>query len=158
MSLSQLVADYERGIQPLRKAVAGMTPAQLKARPIAGQWSTQEVVCHLCDFEPVYADRMKRVIAEDNPSLLGADQNRFATRLAYQDRDVAEELDLMEQVRRQMARILRTLPEDALKRAGLHNERGPHTLEQLLTTIIGHVPHHTKFIVEKRKALGLPAS
>jgi uncharacterized damage-inducible protein DinB len=157
MSLSQLVAEYEKGIQPLRKAVAGMTPAQLKARPIAGQWSTQEVVCHLCDFEPVYADRMKRVIAEDSPSLLGADQNRFATKLAYQDRDVAEELDLMEQVRRQMARILRTLPEDALKRAGLHNERGPQTLAQLLTTIIGHVPHHTKFILEKRKALGLAA-
>jgi uncharacterized damage-inducible protein DinB len=158
MSLSQLVADYEKGIQPLRKAVAGMTPAQLKARPIAGQWSTQEVVCHLCDFEPVYADRMKRVIAEDNPSLLGADQNRFATRLAYQDRDVAEELDLMDQVRRQMARILRTLREDALKRSGLHNERGPQSLEQLLTTIIGHVPHHTKFVLEKRKALGLPSA
>jgi uncharacterized damage-inducible protein DinB len=157
MSLSQLVAEYEKGIQPLRKAVAGMTPAQLKARPIAGQWSTQEVVCHLCDFEPVYADRMKRVIAEDNPSLLGADQNRFASKLAYQDRDVAEELDLMDQVRRQMARILRTLPEDALKRVGLHNERGPQTLEQLLTTIIGHVPHHTKFVLEKRKTLGLPS-
>jgi uncharacterized damage-inducible protein DinB len=156
MSLSQLVEEYEKGIQPLRKAVAGMTEQQLQARPVAGKWSTQEVVCHLCDFEPVYADRMKRAIAEDNPSILGADQDRFAASLAYQKRDVADELDLMEKVRRQMARILRTLPEEALKRVGVHNERGPQTLEQLLTTIIGHVPHHTKYILEKRKALGLP--
>ncbi len=156
MSLSQLIAEYDTGIQPLRKAVAGMTREQLKARPIAGTWSTQEVVCHLCDFEPVYADRMKRVIAEDNPSLIGADQNRFAANLAYLERDVGDELDLMEKVRRQMARILRTLPEESLKRVGVHNERGPQTLEQLLTTIIGHVPHHTKYILEKRKALGLP--
>jgi uncharacterized damage-inducible protein DinB len=156
MSLSRLITEYETGIQPLRKAVAGMTSEQLQARPIAGKWSTQEVVCHLCDFEPVYADRMKRVIAEENPSILGADQDRFAASLAYQKRDVADELDLMEKVRRQMARILRTLPEEALKRTGVHNERGPQTLEQLLTTIIGHVPHHTKYILEKRKALGLP--
>jgi hypothetical protein len=37
----------------------------------------------------------------------------------------------------------------------MHNERGPQTLEQLLTTIIGHIPHHTKYILEKRQALGL---
>jgi len=155
MSLSQLIADYEQGVQTLRKAVAGMSQQQLAARPVPGKWSTQEVVCHLSDFEPIYADRMKRVIAEDKPSLLGADQNRFAAGLAYHAREVSEELDLMERVRRQMARILRTLPEDSLKRVGMHNERGPQTLEQLLTTIIGHIPHHTKYILEKRQALGL---
>jgi hypothetical protein len=28
-----------------------------------GQWSTQEGGCHLADYKPIYADRMKRVIA-----------------------------------------------------------------------------------------------
>ena len=62
-SLPQLIDAYSQGPQKLRQEVKGMTQEQLVARPIAGKWSALEVVCHLCDFEPVYADRMKRVIA-----------------------------------------------------------------------------------------------
>ncbi len=67
------IDNYLDGPQVLRKAVAGMTPEQLAARPIPGKWSTLEVVCHLADFEIVYADRIKRVIAEDEPTLFGGD-------------------------------------------------------------------------------------
>jgi len=153
--LSSLIEQYLAGPGELRAAVKGMTREQLLARPIAGKMSTLEVVCHLVDFDPVYAQRMKCVIAEDNPTLLGADENRFKAALAYHHRDLEEELTILEKTRSQMARILRTLPDEALKRSGVHNERGPLTLETLLTTITGHVPHHVKFIHEKRKVLGL---
>jgi hypothetical protein len=153
---SDLIDSYLAGVQTLRDAVAGMTREQLLARPVPGKWSTLEVVCHLADFEPIFADRMKRVIAEDRPSLLGADEKRFAASLAYHQREVEEELAIVEKTRRQMARILRALPEDALGRVGVHNERGPRTLEQLLSGAVGHIPHHVQFIWEKRKALGLP--
>jgi uncharacterized damage-inducible protein DinB len=152
---AQLIDEYLSGIAVLRQAVAGMSRDQLTARPVPGKWSTLEVVCHIADFEPVFADRFKRVLALDNPTLLGADENRFAAALAYQDRDIEEELAIVEQTRRQMARILRKQPAEALARSGTHNERGPRTLEQLLQTAINHIPHHVKFIHEKRKALGL---
>jgi uncharacterized damage-inducible protein DinB len=155
-SLPQLIEAYLAGTQTLRRAVAGMNRDQATARPVAGKWSTLEVVCHLTDFEPIYADRMKRVIAEERPTLLGADENRFAAALGYQDRDLEEELTIIEQTRRQMARILRKLPEAALQRVGVHNERGSLTLEQLLTSVTKHILHHVKFIEEKRRALGLP--
>ena len=155
--LPELVDSYLAGVQTLRDAVAGMTREQLLARPVAGKWSTLEVVCHLADFEPILADRMKRVIAEDQPALLAADEKRFAAALAYHQRELEEELALVEKTRRQMARILRTLPEEALTRVGVHSERGPRTLEQLLAGATGHIPHHVKFIREKRQALGLPA-
>jgi hypothetical protein len=154
-SLAQMIDDYLAGPQTLRQAVAGMNREQLLARPVPGKWSTLEVVCHLADFDPIIADRMKRVIAEDRPALLSADENRFVAALAYHQRDLEEELDLIERTRRQMAHILRTLPPEALARVGVHNERGPRTLEQLLTGAAGHITHHVKFIMEKRQALGL---
>ena len=156
-ALTPLIDAYLAGPATLRQAVAGMSREQLLARPVAGKWSTLEVVCHLADFDPILADRMKRVIAEERPQLLGADEKRFATALAYQERDLEEELVIIERTRSQMARILRTLPAEALGRVGVHNERGPLTLEQLLTITARHLPHHVKFIEEKRKALGLPA-
>jgi uncharacterized damage-inducible protein DinB len=156
-NLSEMIDGYLAGAQTLRRAVAGMTREQIQARPVAGKWSTLEVVCHLADFDPILADRMKRVIAEDRPPLLGADEQRFAAALAYHDRDLEEELTLIERTRSQMARILRTLPAEALQRVGVHNERGPLTLERLLTLATNHIPHHVRFINEKRQALGLPA-
>jgi uncharacterized damage-inducible protein DinB len=154
-SLAEMVESYLLGTKELRQAVAGMSREQLTARPVPGKWSTLEVVCHIADFEPIMADRMKRVIALDNPPLVGADENRLAAALAYHDRDLEEELAIIENTRRQMARILRKVPAQALQRVGTHNERGPRTLEQLLTGATNHIPHHIKFIHEKRKALGV---
>jgi uncharacterized damage-inducible protein DinB len=154
-SYSELIESYAAGPRLLRQAVADMSREQLLARPVAGKWSTLEVVCHLADFDPIIADRMKRVIAEDRPQLIGADEQRFAAALTYHERDAEEELALIELTRAQMARILRQLPAAALGRVGVHNERGPRTLEDLLTGAISHIPHHVRFIAEKRRALGL---
>jgi len=154
-TLSQLTEEYLAGPQVLRRAVAGMNREQLQARPVPGKWSTLEVVCHIADFEPVLADRMKRVIAEERPALIGANEKSFAASLAYHDRDLEEELTIVDMTRRQLARILKTLPAEALQRVGVHNERGPRTLEALLTGAVQHIPHHVKFIVDKRRALGL---
>ena len=155
MSFQPLIQQYLGGIEELQQAIAGMSPSQLAAAPVPGTWSTQQVICHLADFEPVYADRMKRVIAEDQPLLLSGDPDLFAASLAYQERDVQEELAVIAAVRRQMARILFTLPEAAFQRTGQHTTDGPISLETLLTRITGHLPHHVKFIREKRTALGL---
>ena len=107
MDYDKLIDDYLVGPQLLRQAVAGMTPLELDARPIPGKWSTREVICHIADYEPVYADRMKRVIAENEPVISGGSPDAMAARLAYSSRDIEEELALIELVRKQMARILR---------------------------------------------------
>ena len=152
---SQRIDDYFAGVKTLLDAVASMNPDQIRARPIPGKWSTLEVVCHLSDFEPIMADRIKRVLSHENPSLLGADENRFAASLAYHDRDLEEELAVVAATRMQLARILRAQPAAAFQRVGLHNDRGPRTVEQLLTGAINHINHHVGFITEKRRALGL---
>jgi uncharacterized damage-inducible protein DinB len=151
--MQNLIDDYLAGPQKLRDAIAGMTPEQIDAAPIPGKWSTRQIICHIADFEPVYADRIKRVIAEDKPTLFGGDPDLFAARLAYDQRDIEEELQLIEVVRRHVARILRTLSPADFQRVGNHSERGPLSLETLLTSVTNHVPHHIKFIEEKRAAL-----
>ena len=153
MNHAQLIDGYLAGPQTLRAAVAGLTAEQLDARPIPGKWSTKQVICHIADFEPVYVDRMKRVIAENEPTLFSGDPNLFATTLAYDERDVAVELDFIALARKHMGAILRALKPEDFQRRGIHSEAGPITLETLLTNITSHIPHHIKFIEEKRAAL-----
>lgn len=153
---ASLIDDYLAGPAQLRQAVSGMTAAQFDARPVEGRWTTRELICHLSDFEIVYADRIKRVLAEDEPPLRSGNPDDFAAKLAYQERDVEEELLLIEMVRRHLGRILRTLSDEQFQRRGIHSESGPLTIETLLRRVTGHVPHHLPFIEEKRRALGLP--
>ena len=152
---AELIAAYAAAPKVLADAVAGMTAEQLRARPIPGKWSALEVVVHLADFEPVYADRIRRAAALKKPLLMGADENDFAANLAYHDRDVAEELAMIVAIRATTARLLRALPAEAWDRQAVHNERGLLTLADLVKTAAGHVTHHAGFIPEKRKALGL---
>ena len=124
------------------------------ARPIPGKWSTLEVICHIADFEIVYADRIKRIIAENEPTMFSGDPTEFAARLAYHQRNCDDELLLIALIRQQVARILRTLKPEDFERRGIHSQSGPMTLEAMVQRITGHIPHHLRFVEEKKRALG----
>src|SRR5262249_62004710 len=122
-SHAQLIDAYLASLPQLRRAVADLSPEQLQARPVPGKWSTIEVVCHLVDSEQAWCHRMKRVIAEERPLLIGYDESRFTATLPYHETNLDDELTLLESMRRQMARILRTLPDAAWARTGAHSRR-----------------------------------
>lgn len=151
--IDSLIRDYVDGPQQLRRAVAGLSRAQLVAHPVAGMWSILEVVCHLADSEQAWCHRMKRVIAEERPLLIGYDESRFAASLVYQESDLDDELNLIESMRIDMARILRAIPETAWERQGVHSERGLMSLAEMVRAEVDHIPHHIRFIVEKRQTL-----
>jgi uncharacterized damage-inducible protein DinB len=151
---AELLAAYEQGIAELIASVAGMTPAQLVARPIASKWSTQEVVSHLADTEIYYTDRIERTIALERPLLIGVDERPYPARLNYQAFDLAEQLGLFAALRRHAARILRMQAPEAWQRSAIHSETGLVTLRQLVIQAVRHVSHHLPFIAEKRVALG----
>src|SRR4029434_7418839 len=122
---------YAAGPALVRQPAKGRTREQLMARPIEGKWTTQQCICHIADFEPVYVDRMTRVIAQEKPTYFGGDPDLYAAQLAYTARDAEEELTLIEACRKHMVRILRSLPESAFQRKGNHSEAGEQTLEKL---------------------------
>lgn len=155
MPYDELLSRYVAGPQRLHAAVAGMTAEQVRARPIAGRWSTLEVVAHIADFEIIGVDRLMAVLAEDNPAMPGRDEQKFAVRLNYHDRNLDEQLELIELCRRHAAAHFRKLKEQDWRRTGIHSEVGPLTLLQLLERVTGHIEHHLPFIDEKRRALAV---
>lgn len=148
-----LVDEYLAGIDRIRRVIDELAEADLDAHPIDRQWSIRQVICHIADFEPIYADRMKRVIAEDRPRFAGGDPSLFAARLAYGWRSPADEVAVIKSVRRQMATILRSLSDRDFQRTGVHPREGALTLATLLQRITDHLLHHLSFIEAKRRVL-----
>ena len=152
---AELIAAYERGIDDLRAAVAGMTHEQVLARPVPGRWSTVECVSHLADTEVFFTDRIVRTVVMDRPLLMSADEKHYIERLDYQGFDLDEQLALFTALRRHAVRILRAQSAEAWSRTAVHSHSGLVTLRQLVLQAVRHLRHHLPFIAEKRVALGI---
>jgi hypothetical protein len=99
---------------------------------------------------------MKRIIAEDNPLLIGYDETLFADRLGYERLDVSLACELFRLNRELTTQILRGQSEAAFTRTGVHNQYGKQSLLDLVNTYGGHLEHHAPFLIEKRQRLGKP--
>jgi uncharacterized damage-inducible protein DinB len=151
-----VIEAYVAGGQKLRQAVAGLDKADLTARPGPGKWSILEVVLHLVDSDAISIDRMKRMLTEDNPQLLYADETAYVDRLFSHEQSLEDALTLFDVGRRQFARVLRLLPDEAFNRRGTHNRRGVVTVGAMVKDYVEHVDHHLKFVREKRARLNKP--
>jgi DinB superfamily len=156
----KLIDQYESGGEKLKAAIAGLTKQDLLWMPPpdarVGLWSIQQVVIHVMDSNLVDIDRMKRVIAEENPLLIGYNENKFTANLFYHEQDPQNAIRIVDLNLRQFAIVLRNLPESAFIRTGCHNERGLLTLGQILPQASGHQDHHIEFIHKKRAKLNKP--
>ena len=152
----QLIEDYVACSGRLRQAVAGLSRDELTARPGPGDWSILELVIHLTDSDCIAIDRMKRMLTEDEPPLLYADETAYVRQLVTHEQSLEDALILFEVGRRQFARVLRALPDEAFKRRGLHNRRGVLTVGGTVKDYIKHVDDHLAFVAEKRLRLGKP--
>jgi len=147
---------YAAGGPVLRAAVAGLAREELTARPGPGEWSIQEVAVHLADSDAISIDRMKRIVTEDDPPLLYADEAAYVARLHPHEQDPADVLTLFETGRRLWVQTLRLLPGEAFARPGRHNRRGRVTLGGMVADYIDHLDHHLGFIAAKRARIGRP--
>ena len=101
----------------------------------------------------MYADRIKRVLAEDNPTFFEADPEQFSRSLRVENRCIEDELNVVAVIRKHMDSILRSIGEDDFRRVGHHSLDGPMTLKTLLQRITNHIPHHVRFIDDKIAAM-----
>lgn len=151
-----LIEKYAADASVPRRAIEGLSDKDLNALPIPGTWSIQQIVVHLMDSDLIASDRMKRLIAMDNPTITAYDETAFSQKLNYDKTDVRLAAEIFEKNRILHAALLRSLPDAAFNRTGNHTERGKITLADLVKMYAGHVDSHMKHLRKKREMLGKP--
>lgn len=144
-----LIDRYEDGIQVVTAALDGMTDAELDQRAEPGAWSPREIVHHLADSEMTAAIRLRLLVAEEAPTLIGYDQEAFVDRL-YPDRPIAPSLAAFVAAREATLPILRRLTGADWQRTGTHSETGTYSVEDWLRTYADHAHGHAAQIREAR--------
>ncbi len=150
-----LIDRFADGGPLLMQATSNLSPEQCREHCIPGTWSIAELVGHVLDSDLVFADRIKRIVAEDSPTLQAFDEQLWIARLNSAEAPVDEASALFAANRRWMTRILRAQSETDFARAGTHTEKGRQTLAEVLTYATNHLDHHLKFLYAKRAKLGV---
>lgn len=148
----ELIRRYEEGPARLKAALDRVPEAARKWRPAPGEWSVHEVVCHCADSETNAAARIRYLLAEEGPTIVGYDQERWAVELDYHEHPVALALATVEAVRANTVPVLRRVPAEAWARSGVHTESGRYSAETWLHTYAEHLEIHTRQIEKNLEA------
>jgi hypothetical protein len=137
----------------LRRAIAGLSPMQLRQLEAPGKWACNQVVQHLADSDLVWGYRMRMVIAQDRPVLTGYDQDRWAERLGYAFTDVERAIEDFAVLRRSNLDLLHRLQPADLDRVGVHAERGEESIAHMMRLYAGHDILHLRQLDRIRAAV-----
>jgi len=154
MDYESLIHEYEIGGDRLRNTIKGLMLEDMLAYPVPGTWSILEIVIHLMDSDLIATDRMKRIVAMDEPAILAWDESGFIAKLFPAEQSPEDAVTIFDLNRKMFAKVLRKLPPEAFERKGIHSERGPISMGGQLKLYVWHLNHHLKFIVDKREMLG----
>ncbi len=118
-----------------RTTASELTPDQLTAAPLEGEWSVAQITGHLFDVEIVQGFRWRLMITEDNPTYPGYNEKLWTPmpRVPF-----SQLLDTWEGMRAANLLVLRDAWPNAAKYTAIHAEQGPETLEESVRKIAGH--------------------
>ncbi|MEO8452227.1 MAG: DinB family protein [Gemmatimonadota bacterium] len=130
----------------IKERIVALNDRGLRRPEAPGKWSVIEVVQHLADSELINGYRIRSILDEDRPPIRGYDQDSWSRRFGYAqvDRDTA--LAQLEGIRAANLALYRSLAPRELAREGVHSERGPESVGQLIRLLGAHDLVHRRQI------------
>jgi hypothetical protein len=125
----------------------------LRTRPFEGKWTPNEVIGHLADSEWVYAYRLRLILCDDNPTILGMNQDLWVAGQRHNEREPSELVEMFRTMRQFNLALWKRMSPADLKRTGRHNERGPESLGVMLRMLAGHDLSHLDQITRYIQAI-----
>jgi hypothetical protein len=123
---------------------------RLRTRPEPGEWSALECIGHIFDSEVVVSARVRWILAEDEPDIVGYDQALWVAELRHNEDDPALLLRTFEDLRGANLDLWALRSVADRQRVGRHRERGPESYDMTFRLSAGHDRIH---LAQARRAL-----
>jgi hypothetical protein len=145
-SHDDLIRRYAEGPALLRKALEKVPKEALQWRPAPGKWSVHEVIVHCADSETNAHMRIRYLLGEADPVIIGYDQDAWARTFNYHALPLEPALATIEAVRANTVPLLRSLPESAWTKTGRHSEHASYGVEKWMAVYAEHLEVHARQI------------
>jgi hypothetical protein len=143
---------YSEGREPLKmqaaapaglaKLLKGVNASTARKRPAPEKWSIGEIVAHMSDAELVIGYRLRAILGNPGTAIIGYDQDVWVTALHYDKRDLKSSWEQYRALRQANLGLLKRLKPEQWKHVGMHNERGPESVETIARMMAGHDLNH----------------
>uniref|UniRef100_A0A832I173 DinB-like domain-containing protein n=1 Tax=Eiseniibacteriota bacterium TaxID=2212470 RepID=A0A832I173_UNCEI len=150
---ASLIAKYAAGYDEVVRALRGFPEELIAHHPFPGKWSAREIVHHLADSETISGQRLRRLLSEEYPVIVGYDQDTWAILLRYNLRDHRPSLEAFRYARETSLQLLEQMGEDDWQRSGWHTESGLYTATTWLRIYAAHAHDHAAQIARLKDAL-----
>jgi uncharacterized damage-inducible protein DinB len=137
----------------VRKAVEGLSDAQLDTPYRPGGWTVRQTVHHIPDSHLNSYCRFKLALTEDVPTIRPYYEDRWAE-LADSKLPVDVSLDLLDNVHSRWVALLNSLTGEDCARKLRHPESGEWTIDFFIALYAWHGRHHTAHITSLRERIG----
>jgi len=137
--ISLLAAAPER----IAVATAGLPPVQLLAAPVPDEWSANEVLAHLRACADVWGDCIRRMLAEDRPTIRAVNPRSWIKKTGYLQQEFAPSLRAFAEQRAGLLAILEPLTPGAWTRAATVTGAG-RTLERTVHSYAQWLARHER--------------
>jgi hypothetical protein len=125
-------------LEEVERLVRAAPSEQLTRAPAAGEWSPRDVLSHLADADLVVSVRVRMIVTQDRPPLVGYDQEAWTARFGALDESASDILERWRALRRGNIALYEALTPAEWQRVGMHSERGEESVRLTVDMEAGH--------------------
>lgn len=137
---------FKTGPALLRAAWDSVPSEARQWRPAPDRWSAHEVVVHCADSEAYAHTRIRLLLAEPKPLIVGYDEAQWARSFDYHAHDPELALRTIDAVRANTYACLQRLPDSAFGKVGTHTQSGVYSDADWFRCYAEHLEVHTRQI------------
>lgn len=141
-----LIRRYAAGPDRLEAALATVPADARLWRPAPGKWSVHEIIVHCADSETNAHMRIRYLLGEAKPLVVGYDQDRWAIDMDYHAHPLEPALAVIRAVHANTLPLLARLTDAQWARTGQHSEHPTYGVEQWLSIYAEHLEVHERQI------------
>jgi hypothetical protein len=109
LTQSEALTLLAEGPSRIAAVTTGLAPAQLRTAPSPDEWSANDVLAHLRSCGDVWGDYMRRILAEDGPTIRAVNPRTWIEQTDYLQQEFAPSLRAFAMQRADLVAVLASL-------------------------------------------------
>jgi len=140
MNKTELIASLKKSSEETL-AHFQLSDSDLAKTYAEGKWNIRQILIHLADAESTLCGRLRSVISEERPLLLGFDQDAWAD-VMYDNRSLEISKTVYQAMRTLNLELIENFHASHGERIGIHSYDGAKTLADIMEKISWHNERH----------------
>jgi hypothetical protein len=142
MIYSSLTERLKNQHKTIASIIMKLNNERIQHRPVKGKWNIHENIAHLAKYQPVFIDRIRKILTNEEPEFAAykaEDDDEFEIYCAFTTYELLKKISADREV---IFHLISHLPVDKLDRMGIHAKYGKLTISEWTEFFLLHEAHH----------------